>query len=318
MSNSIQNECKLPLVTIMIPTYNQEAYIAEAIESALAQDYPNLEVIVSDDGSSDNTGEICKSYSSDARFMYFKNDKNLGRVGNYHHILYELSKGEWVINLDGDDYYTDSGFVSRAISRILNHDGIVCYFGIRTTNHLEKRYRGLKVDNGVWKFEGINYFLDYFHIDSFLHAQTMYKREIALQDKKCYTYDSIFADVHGVLRLSVYGNVLVAQENSYTWRKHGDNATYSINGVELWNSQRDLIHAMARDLPDNITSKSKLDIWVAQGEQSCLNNYCIERMIHAPSLKSILRALHHCKWSVSFLILTAKVSLKSLGIHIKI
>ena len=116
-----------PKVTIMIPTYNQEDYIGEAIESSLNQDYPNLEVIVSDDFSKDKTGIIAKKYETDTRFRYFRNARNLGRVGNYHHTLYDLATGEWVINLDGDDFYTDNRYISRLMKYVSSDPKIVCH-----------------------------------------------------------------------------------------------------------------------------------------------------------------------------------------------
>ncbi len=57
-------------ITIMIPTYNQAKYISKAIESALSIDYQNLEVIVSDDCSTDNTKEVVSKYLADKRFQY--------------------------------------------------------------------------------------------------------------------------------------------------------------------------------------------------------------------------------------------------------
>ena len=59
-------------VTIMIPTYNQAKYISKAIESALNIDYSNIEVIVSDDCSTDNTEEVISKYLEDNRFKYIK------------------------------------------------------------------------------------------------------------------------------------------------------------------------------------------------------------------------------------------------------
>ena len=52
----------LPRVSIMIPTYNQEGYIAQAIESAMGQDYSNLEIVVCDDCFTDHTYEVAKAY----------------------------------------------------------------------------------------------------------------------------------------------------------------------------------------------------------------------------------------------------------------
>ncbi len=72
----------LPLVTIGIPTYNQQEYLAAAVESALAQQYPNLEIIVADDCSTDETEKIVQPYLLDKRLKYFKNENNVGRVLN--------------------------------------------------------------------------------------------------------------------------------------------------------------------------------------------------------------------------------------------
>ncbi|MDZ7817324.1 MAG: glycosyltransferase family A protein [Aliarcobacter sp.] len=66
----------------MIPTYNQKEYICEAINTALSQTYENIEVIVCDDNSTDNTYELIKSIKN-KKLKIFKNCSNLGRIKNY-------------------------------------------------------------------------------------------------------------------------------------------------------------------------------------------------------------------------------------------
>ena len=107
-----------PKVSIQIPTYNQKVFIVKAIESCLMQDYENLEINIADDNSTDNSYMVIEPFLKDARVNYYKNNQNIGRVKNYRKALYEYATGEWVINLDGDDYFTDSGFVSKAIEDI--------------------------------------------------------------------------------------------------------------------------------------------------------------------------------------------------------
>lgn len=96
-----------PKISIMIPTYNRAHYLVDAIESSLAQDYPNFEVIVSDNASTDGTEESVKKYLSDPRFRYYKNDKNLGSGPNYEKLLYVYATGEYGNYLTDDDYFID-------------------------------------------------------------------------------------------------------------------------------------------------------------------------------------------------------------------
>lgn len=93
-------------VTICIPTYNGAAYIAKALESAIYQTYPDFEVVVVDDQSTDNTIEILNKYeSSDSRIRIFQNSHNLGLVANWNRCI-ELAKGEWIKFLFQDDLLT--------------------------------------------------------------------------------------------------------------------------------------------------------------------------------------------------------------------
>ena len=111
-------------VTIMIPVYNQARYIREAIDSALMQTYSNLEVIVGDDASTDATAKIVAEIN-DPRLRYMRNSNNLGRTGNYKNLLYNHATGDYVVNLDGDDYYTDPDFISEAVKLIKDDPKVV-------------------------------------------------------------------------------------------------------------------------------------------------------------------------------------------------
>lgn len=88
-----------PLVSIIIPCYNAENYVAEAIQSALDQIYPNCEIIVIDDGSTDGSLEVIKSFGDKIRW---ETGPNRGGCGARNRGL-ELAKGEWIQFLDADD-----------------------------------------------------------------------------------------------------------------------------------------------------------------------------------------------------------------------
>lgn len=94
------------LISIIMPAYNSEKYIEEAINSVLAQSYKNWELIVIDDGSLDDTRNIIIEYSqNDFRINLLSNEKNIG-VSAARNKGIEFAKGEWIAFLDSDDRWT--------------------------------------------------------------------------------------------------------------------------------------------------------------------------------------------------------------------
>ncbi|MDD1438013.1 glycosyltransferase [Dolichospermum sp. ST_sed10] len=92
-----------PEVSVIIPAYNTSAYISRSIESALAQTLKNIEVIVVDDASTNNTLEVVSSFR-DERLKVFSNPKNFG-AGRTRNRAIEEAKGNWIAVLDSDDWY---------------------------------------------------------------------------------------------------------------------------------------------------------------------------------------------------------------------
>ena len=92
------------LVSVIMPSYNTAAYIKETIESVLAQSYPNWELIIVDDCSTDNTDNIVRQFLSDERIRYIKNETNSGAAVSRNRALRE-AKGKWIAFLDSDDLW---------------------------------------------------------------------------------------------------------------------------------------------------------------------------------------------------------------------
>lgn len=93
----------MPLVSICIPTYNGAGYIASSIESAIAQTCRDLEIVVVDDSSHDETVPIVRGYAvQDSRIRVYENDSNLGLVANWNRSV-TLAEGEWIKFLHQDD-----------------------------------------------------------------------------------------------------------------------------------------------------------------------------------------------------------------------
>lgn len=92
---------KQPLITIAMVTYNSSKYIEEAISSVLASSYGNIELLICDDNSTDNTWERISTYK-DNRIVKIRNEKNLGEYPNRNKCI-DLAKGEYLLFIDGDD-----------------------------------------------------------------------------------------------------------------------------------------------------------------------------------------------------------------------
>jgi glycosyltransferase involved in cell wall biosynthesis len=116
-----------PRVSIGLPVFNGEDYLAEALDSILAQTYTDFELIISDNASTDRTREICHSYAAqDKRIRYFRSEANLGAARNYNRV-FELSSGEYFKWAAHDDVCAPE-FLERCV-KVLDRepDVVLCY-----------------------------------------------------------------------------------------------------------------------------------------------------------------------------------------------
>lgn len=103
-------------MTIIIPTYNREQIVARAIDSALAQTYNNIEIIVVDDGSADNTREVLAGYGERIRYR----NKLHGGVSSARNAGIRLARGEFLAFLDSDDEF-HAHKIEKQLSYLLSH-----------------------------------------------------------------------------------------------------------------------------------------------------------------------------------------------------
>jgi len=118
---------KSPPVSIGMPIYNEEKYLAQALDSLLAQDFGDFELIISDNASEDRTQEICLEYAArDPRIRYYRNEVNLGQVENFNRV-FRLSSGKYFMWASGHDLWHPC-FISRCVE-VLEQDSsvVLCY-----------------------------------------------------------------------------------------------------------------------------------------------------------------------------------------------
>ena len=112
-----------PKVSVIVPCYNQEKYLGEALDSVIAQTYKNWECIIINDGSIDNSESIAKEYvRKDSRFKYIYQD-NQGVVSARNNAI-KQSCGQYILPLDGDDLIAED-YLELAVS-VLEQDESIC------------------------------------------------------------------------------------------------------------------------------------------------------------------------------------------------
>ena len=116
-----------PLVSICVPTYNRSSFLRDSLESIQRQDYPRLEVLISDNASSDETEQVCTDAAAgDGRIRYVRQPRNIGMHAN-HNFLIEESRGEFLAFFHDDDLYRPE--IVSAYVRFLTswpNVGLVC------------------------------------------------------------------------------------------------------------------------------------------------------------------------------------------------
>ena len=125
---------KLPLVSVIIPVYNAEDYVEQAIQSILSQTYQNLEILIADDGSSDTSKEILESIV-DSRIKTFHNIENIGYLKTCNK-LFKKASGDFIAFQDADDW-SDSSRIETTMNFFLKNESISmcgCNFVRNTEN----------------------------------------------------------------------------------------------------------------------------------------------------------------------------------------
>lgn len=220
----------LPLVTIMVPCFNQAQYLEEAVESALAQSYANLEVMISDDGSTDGTASIAEKWHDHPCVRYFRNDLNLGRMNNYRETLFQRARGTYVLNLDGDDVLLSTTYIENAVRFIIENQ-LTMVFGKRV--RLGSDYSDEVGATRIFRSGFFEYYLE--KRPSLPHLSTLYHRETAM-NLNFYTTEIISADRVSVLNMAFDHPVGYLDQVAGGWRETGENISRQLDiGARLQN-----------------------------------------------------------------------------------
>ncbi len=140
----------MPKVSIGMPVYNGANYVGSAIEAILAQTYTDFEVVVCDNASTDETGDICAAFAErDQRVRYIRNPENLGASPNFNKTFHE-STGTYFAWHAHDDFYAPT-WLERCVERLDQDDQVVLAYSL--INMLDMEGHPLVLDDMKNEFE---------------------------------------------------------------------------------------------------------------------------------------------------------------------
>lgn len=254
-----------PKVSIIIPTHNRAHLLQEAVDSALAQDYRNLEIIIADNASEDNTSDIIKRYTSFPGIKYFRNESNIGMVLNWRKALYDYATGDWFIILSDDDFFIDSAFISKAVRIVENNPNIVLVYSNGYILNEEKNNK-IKLELPFNEVEeGKNIFLSRGKVkpQDFALCGVLFNTAVALSLNPFLNRDNLSCDSELFLKMCLLGNVGIVKDFEYVYRVHPLNMIKKINqNIDLMvNNLEYLIEPYLMAKKTNTISSKELFYW---------------------------------------------------------
>ena len=236
-----------PLISYCVLAYNQQEFIEESVISVLEQDYPCLEIIISDDNSTDSTfliiEEIVKRYKGRHKVILNKNESNLGIGAHFSKVANTLANGDYMTILGGDDI-AKSNHVSTSVTKLINTPGvnmIDCSADIIDTK--SNFVKGIDLDF-VERLYSLEDFLklekSFFFAPGRMFSKKIIK-DFPLIDKKCPSEDYPL-----IFRGLLNGGILRINEPLILYRIH-ENNTSSAAGLNKI-AHEDIIGQLIKDL----------------------------------------------------------------------
>lgn len=210
---------KEPLVSVVMPAYNSEKYIAEAIDSILGQTFRDLELIIIDDCCQDHTAEIVESYTDD-RIIFVQNKVNKGFLYGLNYGI-KIARGKYIARLDDDDTsYPDR--IQKQVDYLNEHEDIVLV-GTR----IDENRNGVLFEQQITPIRTSSHirFELFYENGSIAHSSFMMRKEVLDKHNIKYEIFKQVPDYHLLTCICRYGELARLDETLVTWRIHPQQST---------------------------------------------------------------------------------------------
>lgn len=215
------------LISVIVPVYNVEEYLVKCIKSLIAQSYPEIEIVIVDDGSTDGSGALCDSFADERVKVIHKENGGLSSARNAG---IRASKGRYLCFVDSDDY-VDYDYVSCLYEGInkYNADISICRYHIVGENAEDR----CELDNEFHLYSGKEA-LDEMLKDKIrsMAWNKMYKRELFAH--ACFPEGKVYEDIYIMHKLFLLSGRIVMIPNAcyyYVFRRNSIMRTYSVKNT---------------------------------------------------------------------------------------
>jgi alpha-1,3-rhamnosyltransferase len=236
----MEKDIGLPLVSVIIPSYNHAEYIQENILSVVNQTYPNIQLIVVDDGSTDDSISILKNLKKEYDFeLYLQANKGLCSTVNHSH--HDLAKGKYIVRIDSDDYL-ELDRIECQVNLFLENPDVDLVYGAYTTvdkfgKNLEKR---CPAKNKTNLLEELLYGRTEIHICTIMHSKTAFDSIYPIPK-------TLLPDLYLKLMIISDFKCLGTQKNMSFYRCHSDNHSNLKNMGQLVDSSYEILMNFAKE-----------------------------------------------------------------------
>ena len=255
-SQKQQDKVENPLFSIIVPIYNVERYLEQCIESVLAQDYQNYELILVDDGSPDNSIDICTKYAKQYSNIVFIHKIN-GGLSDARNAGIKIARGEYLMFLDSDDYWEGTSILSDLQKIIVENNPDVIF------NYMSSVYPDKIINHYMNREKLVGSFREDF---KGLYQEGIYlgftwtkivKREVILKNQLFFIKERYFEDIPWSFSLTKYiGTYAIYQNCFYMYRRERKGAISSAvtkkNQVSLFKNLSEIFQQISEIQKKNL------------------------------------------------------------------
>jgi len=224
-------------ISVLMPVFNAEKYLNEAIESILTQTFRNFEFIIINDGSSDSSKDIILSYL-DSRIRYFENEKNIGLINTLNRGI-DIASGKYIARMDADDISLPNRLECQFAFMEVNSEVGICGSWFETFSD-----KGI-IQTVKYLSEGIDIRIKQLYQIHLSHGTSMIRTDVLKKNKLYFNKEFLHAEDYELwTRITLYTNLANIPQVLYKVRINEKSVSYVYKNIQNKNTTKIIINQL--------------------------------------------------------------------------